>query len=166
MKLGVATEAFKLNKYIYIYIYPKNVTNKITSQKRWTQENTSTLPDESPQDKKRAPPPYIHTVSEITARVLRQYNIEVAHKPTHKLADNFTRSDKDRTQPTQTATTLSICSLAVMAHNCQYIGETSKKVETRLTEHSNAIKQHDPKSLPESHADDYEHSFNWSQTEI
>ena len=30
----------------------------------------------------------------------------------------------------------------------QYIGETSKKVETRLTEHRNAIKRHDPKSLP------------------
>ena len=29
-----------------------------------------------------------------------------------------------------------------------------------------AIKRHDPKSLPASHADDYEHSFNWSQTEI
>ena len=39
-------------------------------------------------------------------------------------------------------------------------------METRLTEHCNAIKQHDPKSLPASHADDYEHSFNWSQTEI
>ena len=48
----------------------------------------------------------------------------------------------------------------------QYIGETSKKLKTRLTEHCNAIKRHDPKSLPATHADDYEHSFNWSQTEI
>ena len=53
-------------------------------------------------------------------------------------------------------------------HDCpqQYIGETSKKVETRLTEHRNAIKRHDAISLLASHADDYEHSFNWSQTEI
>ena len=28
------------------------------------------------------------------------------------------------------------------------------------------IKRHEPKSLPASHADDYKHSFNWSQTKI
>ena len=39
-------------------------------------------------------------------------------------------------------------------------------METRLTEHCNAIKRHNPKSLTASHAEDYEHSFNWSQTEI
>ena len=48
----------------------------------------------------------------------------------------------------------------------QYIGETSKKVETRLTEHRNAIKRHDAISFQASLADDYEHSFNWSQTEM
>ena len=102
-------------------------------------------------------------MSEITTRVLRQYNIEVAHKPTHKLAANFTRH-KDRTADTDHRN-------AIYMFPCldcpqQYIGEISMKVETRLTEHRNAIKRHNPKSLPVSHADNYEHSFNWSQTKI
>ena len=131
--------------------YPKNFINKITSQKRWTQENINTFPDETQQDKKRKPVPYIHTVSERTARVLRQYNVEVAHKPTIKHAANFTRH-KDRTTNTDRRNAIYM----FPCRDCpqQYIGETSKKVETRLTEHCNAIKRHDPKSLLASHADD------------
>ena len=33
----------------------------------------------------------------------------------------------------------------------RYIGQTSKKIATRITEHKNAIKRHDLKSLPETH---------------
>ena len=33
----------------------------------------------------------------------------------------------------------------------RYIGQTSKKIETRITEHKNAIKRYDYKSLPAAH---------------
>ena len=33
----------------------------------------------------------------------------------------------------------------------RYIGQTSKKIETRITEHKNAIKRHDLRSLPAAH---------------
>ena len=33
----------------------------------------------------------------------------------------------------------------------RYIGQTSKKIETRITEHQNAIKQYDYLSLPAAH---------------
>ena len=50
--------------------------------------------------------------------------------------------------------------------NCpeKYIGQTSKKILTRLTEHQNAINRHDHNSLPDKHADDNGHKFDWSQT--
>ena len=50
--------------------------------------------------------------------------------------------------------------------NCpeKYIGQTSKKIQTRLTEHRNAINRHDHSSLPAKHADDNGHKFDWSQT--
>ncbi len=51
-------------------------------------------------------------------------------------------------------------------NNCpeKYIGQTSKKIQTRLTEHRNAINRHDHSSLPAKHADDNGHKFDWSQT--
>ena len=54
------------------------------------------------------------------------------------------------------------------SRNCdkQYIGETSKKIETWLTEHKNAIRRHDPRSLPATHADDNGRKFDWSQTKL
>ncbi len=50
--------------------------------------------------------------------------------------------------------------------NCpeKYIGQTSKKIQTRLTEHRDAINRHDHSSLPAKHADDNGHKFDWSQT--
>ena len=53
-------------------------------------------------------------------------------------------------------------------HKCpkQYIGETSKKIGTRQTEHKNAINRHDPRSLPATRIDENGHKFNWSETKI
>ncbi len=50
--------------------------------------------------------------------------------------------------------------------NCteKYIGQTSKKIQRRLTEHQNAINRHDRTSLPAKHADDNGHNFDLSQT--
>ena len=50
--------------------------------------------------------------------------------------------------------------------NCpdKYIGQTSKNIQTRLTEHQNAINRHGHSSLPAKHTDDNGHKFDWSQT--
>ncbi len=47
-----------------------------------------------------------------------------------------------------------------------YIGQTSKKIETRITEHKNAIKRHDLRSLPAAHTYDNCHTFNWTETQL
>ncbi len=48
----------------------------------------------------------------------------------------------------------------------RYIGQTSKKIETRITEHRNAIKRHDLRSLPAAHTYDNCHTFNWTETQL
>ena len=52
--------------------------------------------------------------------------------------------------------------------NCEqhYIGQTSKKIETRLTEHKNAINRHDLLSLPALHTHNNGHTFNWTKTQL
>ena len=46
--------------------------------------------------------PYIKNRSEMTARLLRPFNIDVAHKPTHKLRSYFTKYN-DKTTTTATS---------------------------------------------------------------
>ena len=75
----------------------------------------------------------------MTARLLRPFNIDVAHKPAHKLRSYFTKhKDKTASKQTQNAIYMIPC------RDCpqRYIGKTSKKVETRITEHKNAIKRY------------------------
>ena len=48
----------------------------------------------------------------------------------------------------------------------RYIGQTSKKIETRITEHKNAIKRHDHLSLPAAHTYDNCHTFYWTETQL
>ena len=45
----------------------------------------------------------------------------------------------------------------------RYIGQTSKKIETRITEHKNAMKRHDHLSLLAAHTYDNCHTFNWTE---
>ena len=47
-----------------------------------------------------------------------------------------------------------------------YNEETSKKINTRLTKHKNAIGRHDSRSLPATHADDTGHNIVLTKTSI
>ena len=104
----------------------------------------------------------IHTASEIASRLLRPVNIDVAHKRQTNLGLILPKTRTKHLQ--QTNTTPSIC--LVVHTNCpeKYIGQTSKKIQTRLTEQKNAINRQDHNSLPAKHADDNGHKFDWSQT--
>ena len=46
------------------------------------------------------------------------------------------------------------------------VDQTSKKIATRTTEHKNAMKRHDLKSLPATHSYDNCHTFNWAITQL
>ena len=74
---------------------PRNFVNKILTKIRNKQQ--SNKPDEQPeQSRTRITLPYINSTSEMTARLLRPFNVDVAHKPAHKLRSYFTKH-KDKT---------------------------------------------------------------------
>ena len=142
--------------------YPRNFINKTLTKIRNKPHNN--IPNEQPkQSRTRITLPYINNTSEMTARLLRPFNIDTAHKPTHKLRSYFTKhKDKTTTKQTKNAIYMIPC------RDCpqRYIGQTSKKIETRITEHKNAIKRHDHLSLPAAHAHDNCHTFNWTETQL
>ena len=87
------------------------------------QHKQQTNTDRLNQTKTRITRPYIHTTSEMAARLLRHFNIDVAHKPTCKLRSNFTKH-KDKTHITEKGNAIYI----FPCKNCpyKYIGQTSQ----------------------------------------
>ncbi len=105
----------------------------------------------------------------MAARLLRPFNINVAHKRTHKLRSYFTKH-KDKTSTTETKNAINMIPCRDFPQ--RYIGQTSRKIETQMTEHKNAIKRHDLRSLPPAHtymttvipaAHTYD---NWTETQL
>ena len=162
------TEEAKQTERRYLYStfmknnYPKNFINKVLTSVR-NQRQIDKSNEQPEQPKTTITLPYINSTSEMTARLLRPFNINVAHKPTHKLRSYFTKH-KDKTSTTETKNAIYM----VPCRDCpqRYIGQTSKKIETRITEHKNAIKRHDLRSLPAAHTYDNCHTFNWTETQL
>ncbi|XP_028415011.1 uncharacterized protein LOC114538091 [Dendronephthya gigantea] len=155
-------------KYLYLTFkknnYPTNFIDKVLTELSNKQTNEINESQREPEvSNKTITLPYIKSTSEMTARLLRPFNIDVAHKPAHKLRSCFTKH-KDKTTTTETRNAIYLIS----CKDCpqRYVGQTSKKIETRITEHKNAIKRHDLKSLPAVHTYDNSHTFAWTKTEL
>ena len=129
------TEQAKQTERKYLYstfmknTYPRNFINKALTKTRNRPQNY--IPNEQPkQSRTRITPPYINNTSEMTARLLQPFNIDIAHKPTHKLWSYFTK-DKDKRTKKQTKNAIYM----IPCRDCpqRYIGQTSKKIQTRIT---------------------------------
>jgi hypothetical protein len=140
--------------------YPKNFIKSIYKRRHKTQ-TTQTKTDEA--TTKRISLPYINQISEMTARILKKHNLDVAHKPVNKLKTLFNKH-KDRPKPLDKTNVI----YKIPCQDCEqvYIGETSKTANTRITEHKNAIKREDPRSLPATHVINHDHRFDWTKTTI
>ena len=73
----------------------------------------------------------------MTARQLRPFNIDVAHKPTRKLRSYFTKH-KDKTITVEQRNAIYM----IPCRDCpqRYIGQTSKKIETRTQKRHKTIR--------------------------
>ena len=143
--------------------YPRNFINKVLTKIRNKQRINKSNEQSTEQSKRTVTLPYINGTSEMTTRLLRPFNIDVAHKPTHKLRSYFTKH-KDKTTITETKNAIYM----IPCGDCskRYIGQTSKKIATRITEHKNAIQRHDLRSLPAAHTYVNCHTFNWAKTQL
>jgi hypothetical protein len=93
------TEQAKQAERNYLYStfiknnYPRNFINKVLIKTRTTNSESQNKQNQEPEIRKmRISLPYITSTSEMTARLLRPFNIDVAHKPTRKLISYFTNT--------------------------------------------------------------------------
>ncbi|XP_059495631.1 uncharacterized protein LOC125446408 isoform X2 [Stegostoma tigrinum] len=107
--------------------------------------------------------PYIKDISEMNARLLGPLGIMVAHKPTNTLKQQLMNL-KD---PIQTTSKTNVI-YKIPCQNCDkhYIGQTGRKLATRIHEHQLATKRHDPLSLVSLHTDEEGHHFDWDNASI
>ena len=102
--------------------------------------------------------PYIRGTSETIARILRPYNIRLAHNPMFTLRRLLTIvKGKDKPEDRQGAVYTIQCS------DCQatYIGETGRNLTTRPTEHKRATKKGDLNNNIAEHHLKTSHAIDW-----
>ncbi|BHF81588.1 hypothetical protein SprV_0802472000 [Sparganum proliferum] len=100
--------------------------------------------------------PYVKNVSEATARILKPFGIGVAHKPECTIRQQIMKPKDPLPTTEQSAVVYSIPCLNC---NATYVGETGKRLGTRLHEHQLAINRKDKLSLVYGHIRELNHDF-------
>ena len=107
--------------------------------------------------------PYAKGFSEKIARVLRGFNIKVAHKPIRTIS-NILKKPKDKIE--REASRGIVYKIKCKDCDCVYIGQTSRALKTRVKEHSKAIATLDENSLLAKHHMRYNHQIDLMNVEI
>ena len=102
--------------------------------------------------------PYIRGTSETIARILKPFNIRIAHKPTRRLRHLLTNV-KDKDDPKDRQGTV----YRIRCNDCNgtYIGETGRTLTTRLGEHQTAKDKEDLTNNIAQHHRKTGHDINW-----
>ncbi|BHF84500.1 hypothetical protein SprV_0902765100 [Sparganum proliferum] len=107
--------------------------------------------------------PYVKNVSEATARILKPFGIGVAHKPECTIRQQIMKPKDPLPTTEQSAVVYSIPCLNC---NARYVGETGKRLGTRLHEHQLAISRKDKLSLVYGHIRELNHDFAFEKARV
>ncbi|BHF84817.1 hypothetical protein SprV_0902796900 [Sparganum proliferum] len=107
--------------------------------------------------------PYIDGVSEAVSRLLRPLGIGIAHRPGSTIRHLVMRP-KAPLPPSETTNVI----YRIQCNSCEanYIGETGKRLQTRVGEHMRAVRRMDPLSLVAEHCADSGHTFAFQHVKI
>nr|VZI18010.1 unnamed protein product [Spirometra erinaceieuropaei] len=107
--------------------------------------------------------PYIDGVSEAVSRLLRPLGIGIAHRPESTIRHLVMRPKA----PLPLGETTNVI-YRIRCNSCEvnYIGETDKRLQTRVGEHMRAVRRMDPLSLVAEHCADAGHTFAFQHAEI
>nr|VZI41421.1 unnamed protein product [Spirometra erinaceieuropaei] len=107
--------------------------------------------------------PYIDGVSEAVSRLLRPLGIGIAHRPESTIRHLVMRPKA----PLPLGETTSVI-YRIRCNSCEvnYIGETGKRLQTRVGEHMRAVRRMDPLSLVAEDCADAGHTFAFQHAEI
>ncbi|BHF67989.1 hypothetical protein SprV_0301101800 [Sparganum proliferum] len=136
--------------------YPRTVVERSRKQPRKRNEEPS-------QPKSWRSIPYMKGVSEAVARSLAPLGIGVAHRPDSTIRRQVMRpEDPIPTQDMSAIVYRRQCSCGM----CNYVGETGRRLQTRMHEHKLAVRRLDPKSDVATHAAQMGHVFDFDAVEI
>jgi hypothetical protein len=107
--------------------------------------------------------PYIRSVSEAAARMLRPFGVGIGHKPDCTIRRKYMQT-KDQLPKMENSSVIYKVSCTDCPAN--YVGETSKRLGSRLHEHQLALRRMDPLSQIATHSIENNHSFAFSETKI
>nr|VZI13129.1 unnamed protein product [Spirometra erinaceieuropaei] len=107
--------------------------------------------------------PYIKGVSEVVARSLAPLGIGVAHRPDSTIRRQVMRPKDPIPKQEMSAV---VYRLQCSCGSCDYVGETGRRLQTRMHEHKLAVRRLDPKSEVATHAAQMGHIFNFDAVEI
>nr|VZI49592.1 unnamed protein product [Spirometra erinaceieuropaei] len=107
--------------------------------------------------------PYVKNVSEATSRILKPFGIGVAHKPAPTIRQQIMRP-KDPLPVTEQSAV--VYSIPCQDCDARYVGETGKRLGTRLHEHQLAINRKDKLSLVYGHTLERNHCFAFEKASV
>ncbi|BHF76657.1 hypothetical protein SprV_0501975600 [Sparganum proliferum] len=107
--------------------------------------------------------PYIDGVSEAVSRLLRPLGIGIAHRPESTIRNLVMRP---KTPLPRDETTNVIYRIQCSSCEMNYVGETGKRLQTRVGEHMRAVRRMDPLSLVAEHCANSGHTFAFQNAEI
>ena len=107
--------------------------------------------------------PYVKNVSEATARLLKPFGIGVAHKPALTIRQRLMKPKDPLPMTEQSAV---VYSIPCQDCDARYVGETGKRLGTRLHERQLAINREDKLSMVYSHMQQRKHVFAFDKTRV
>ncbi|BHF66404.1 hypothetical protein SprV_0200942100 [Sparganum proliferum] len=107
--------------------------------------------------------PYIDGAYEAVSRLLRPLGISIANRPESTIR-HLVKRPKTPLPPGETTNV--IYRLQCNYCDVNYIGETGKRLQTRVGEHMRAVRRMDPLSLVAEHRADSGHTFAFQHVEI
>nr|VZI52333.1 unnamed protein product [Spirometra erinaceieuropaei] len=129
----------------------------------WSRKQPRKRNEEPSQPKSWRSIPYMKGVSEALARSLAPLGIGVAHRPDSTIRRQVMLPKDPISKQEMSAVVYRLqCSCGM----CNYVGETGRRLQTRMHEHKLAVRRLDPKSEVATHAAQMGHVFNFDTVEI
>ena len=141
--------------------YPQKSIDKISRKLRQNRGNNSSNTPSTVSSFVSIP--YIAGTSERISRILKRYDVNVAHQPARKLKNEICHL-KDRRSVNERAGV--VYKLNCRDCNAVYVGETGRQVEDRMAEHQRDIATHKQASKVYEHTNVTGHSFDFENVKI
>ena len=107
--------------------------------------------------------PFYSGISEQLQRVFRSYGVQMCFRPCSTLKRRLVKP-KDSLNPFNRCGV--IYNIKCQDYEAQYIGETAKRLATRLKEHRKSVSEADFKSALSDHTQSTRQSIDWDNTRI